>query len=424
MKKQIKILMFILILIIAIFTKFYVSSWNDASRMATIESLVEEKTFVIDNSTFNWTGDKVFINSHFYSDKPPMLSLIGAGVYLPLHSLGIELADGKNFAYYIITILTMGVGWLLCLLCFYLALGFTKIKEKYKILLTLSLAIGTLFFTWSTVFNNHSIAASLLFIGFYFMLKAKQLKNKKINLFWSGFFFSLAGTIDLPTSIFFVGFLLYVIFEKELRKNVIFFCIPLLLTVLPALIINFMIAGDFMPIQLHQEFFEYPGSPWQGGGGLSGITLNKGFFLVKYAFNSLIGNHGFFLYNPLLFLSIFFISLEIIQKRKFWKEASIIAGASIIIIIYYLLTTTNYGGFSYSIRWFVPLIPLLFFFTFPFFEKMSKKKRTIFIILLSVSIIIALIGIINPWSDMSIDRTPLIANLKQLINLKNYIYLG
>lgn len=428
MEKRIKILMFVLILIILVFTKFYVGSWNDASRIATVESLVQEKTFIIDNSSFNWTGDKVFIGSHFYSDKPSMLSIIGAGIYLPLHTLGLELENGKNLAYYIITILTIGLSFIICLFCFYLALGFTKIKEGYRVLLTLSLAIGTLFLPWSTTFNNHAIAASLLFIGFYFILKAKhsQPKNKgnkkiKLNLFLSGFFFSLAGVIDVPTSLFFVGFLLYVIFEKELRKNIIFFCIPLLLTALPALVINFIIAGDFIPISLHQEFFNYPGSPWQGGGGLSGIKLNSGFFLIKYAFNSLIGNHGFFSYNPLLFLSIFFISLEIIKKRKFWKEASIIAGASIIIIIYYLLTTINYSGFSYSIRWFIPLIPLLFFFTFTFFEKMNKKKKVIFIILLLISIIIAMIGVVNPWSDMSIDKTPLIANLKQLISIKKYI---
>jgi hypothetical protein len=45
-------------------------TWNDESRMATIQSLVESKAFVIDHSDYAATGDKVFVAGHFYSDKP------------------------------------------------------------------------------------------------------------------------------------------------------------------------------------------------------------------------------------------------------------------------------------------------------------------------------------------------------------------
>jgi hypothetical protein len=60
-------------------------SWNAASRIATVQSLVEYHTFVIDKTAFIGTGDKVFIGGHFYSDKPPMPSVLGAAVYWPLY---------------------------------------------------------------------------------------------------------------------------------------------------------------------------------------------------------------------------------------------------------------------------------------------------------------------------------------------------
>ena len=41
-------------------------NWNDESRMATIQSVVESKTFAIDNSGIAGTGDKVLIAGRFY----------------------------------------------------------------------------------------------------------------------------------------------------------------------------------------------------------------------------------------------------------------------------------------------------------------------------------------------------------------------
>lgn len=78
----------------------YAGSWNDASRLATIESLVDRHTWVIDDSVFvkpetglmnpfgidaakykNGTQDKLLIDGHFYSDKSPVPALILAVPY-------------------------------------------------------------------------------------------------------------------------------------------------------------------------------------------------------------------------------------------------------------------------------------------------------------------------------------------------------
>lgn len=61
-------------------------SSNDASRLAAIESLVERGTWAIDASPFA-TVDRIKVGEHFYSDKPPILSLAGAGIYSILHNV-------------------------------------------------------------------------------------------------------------------------------------------------------------------------------------------------------------------------------------------------------------------------------------------------------------------------------------------------
>src|SRR5512135_1075584 len=69
----------------ALLTKVHTHSWQEESRMATVQTLVEQGTFIIDHTEFNRTGDKVFINEHFYSDKTPLLSVAAAGAYAVLH---------------------------------------------------------------------------------------------------------------------------------------------------------------------------------------------------------------------------------------------------------------------------------------------------------------------------------------------------
>ena len=66
------------LLLWALLTKVHTHSWQEESRMATVQTLVEQGTFIIDHTEFNRTGDKVFVNGHFYSDKTP-LSVGGGG---------------------------------------------------------------------------------------------------------------------------------------------------------------------------------------------------------------------------------------------------------------------------------------------------------------------------------------------------------
>src|SRR5215470_7821979 len=91
----------------------WAGGWNDGSRLAAVESLLERGTFAIDDSVFckpaaaverghppypdhlpflqqAGTQDKMFIDGHFHSDKPPVVSLVmaflyrqGGGAWLP-----------------------------------------------------------------------------------------------------------------------------------------------------------------------------------------------------------------------------------------------------------------------------------------------------------------------------------------------------
>jgi len=412
-----KIILFLLILgAITIWPE--ARGWNDRSRMAAIQSIVENNSLAIDNSIFIETGDKVQINGHFYSDKPIMPALLGSIIYFPLYHVGIKLDLDWNLAYYLITLLSVKLFWFFGIITFFLLLDFTSTEKKWKYLLSIIMGIGTLYFTWSSTFNNHSLAASFLIIGIYYIFKFDNNRDINKYIFLSGLFLSLASVSDIPTIVFYVGYLIYICLKHKSYKMYVFYILPLLITVLPTLLINYNISGSFIPMQIVKSNFIYDGSPWVESGNLnsiSGSSMNSGIFLFLNAIKLLIGYKGFLLYNPLLFFAIFYLVQHVIKKGEYFHHALIIGIASAILILYYVMFTNNCSGWSYSIRWFVPLIPILYFFIYPYFYKLDSKKIIIFYVLAIVSVIIALIGLINPWSIMTYSKIPVVANIQELI---------
>ena len=189
------------------------------------------------------------------------------------------------------------------------------------------------------------------------------------------------------------------------------YILPLLVTAIPALALNYSIHHSVMPVQITRAYFEYPGSPWVGSSELSGMRANDASFILRYALMAFVGPAGFLLYNPLLIIAIWGLAKTIRQKGNFYREGLIVGTGCVFIVLYYLLTTSNLGGWCYSVRWFVPMLPLLFFFLFPYLESRSRGGGSAFRALLSASFLIAVVGAINPWSHANLSEVPFIANL-------------
>ena len=99
----------ILIIFLVLVTRSFISGPNDGSRFATVRALVENHTFSIDSHD---SIDIVQYNGRFYSSKPPLLSVMAAGIYWPLHTIfHIEiptLSPEPSIAIYIIDLVIVG----------------------------------------------------------------------------------------------------------------------------------------------------------------------------------------------------------------------------------------------------------------------------------------------------------------------------
>jgi len=130
--------------IAAIGAKPYAGSWNDGSRLATVESLLDRGTLAIEDSIFcqpaqsgmlpydpeqpglNAIGtyDKLFVRGRFYSDKPAVPSILMAAMYKPLMWLGVPSPGERPDVFcYLMTLLTSGLGYAVAVGCLWVLEG-------------------------------------------------------------------------------------------------------------------------------------------------------------------------------------------------------------------------------------------------------------------------------------------------------------
>jgi hypothetical protein len=153
-----------------------------------------------------------------------------------------------------------------------------------------------------------------------------------------------------------------------------FYLLPLLATLLPALAITYSIHHSIVPVQIVAAYFQYPGSPWVGSNELSGMHANSVAFTFGYALSALVGPKGFLLYDPNHRNRSLGTGSGDPRQRALLLRGNRCRHRLRCSSAVLSVGTNNYGGWSYSIRWFVPLLPLLFFFLYPFFETYGPKR--------------------------------------------------
>src|SRR5665213_2377956 len=119
-RRVVALLFLIALAVCALVTKPRVVSWNDGSRIATVDALTADGTFRIDGSPFAvGLGDKIRFHGATYSDKPPLLALCAAAVALAVAPAGVSLRHTPGTAIYLVTLFTVGVWFAVGCCCAY-----------------------------------------------------------------------------------------------------------------------------------------------------------------------------------------------------------------------------------------------------------------------------------------------------------------
>jgi hypothetical protein len=355
-------------------TKDQYGSWSDASRLATIESLVERGTWQIDESQFfRWTGDKVFLQGHFYSEKPPLLQVFAATPYAAMyHLFGLRLKTaaclpGEICVYKWLTFLTVGVPSALLIALFFWAIAKLTASFWRSLFATILLACGTMIWPYSLVLNNHLPAAACLFAAFYLVLStvsspgavegSQPLSAAQKRLFWAGLAAGLSASFDLTAAV--IGVALFAIVAIRCRKGILPFVLGAALPVFATMILNYQISGTPLPAYFLSVGYNYPGSVWDN----TFAAHHPPEDVIGYGFQYLVGDRGFVAHAPVLIWAMLGLFLVLRNRRhRIHLESAILATALVVQMMYMMTRTNHFGGRAYGERFFIILVPLFMYY--------------------------------------------------------------
>jgi hypothetical protein len=398
--------------LIALFTHGWASDGgSEASRFATIESLVERGTFAIDESTFADTVDRVRLRDHWFSDKPPLLSLAAAGVYAILHALGLSFRSSPRAAIWWMTLLVSGASAAGLAALFDRALARFGLAGRDRLLQAAAAVGGTLVFVYATTFSNHAVAALVLFAAAIAFLARRA--------FLAGLFAGTTAAIEIPVGGLFLVVLGGALAIEAVRKRrwtraagfAVGGAVPLALTALLCVLAY----GDPRPAYLIPEAFRFEGS-LHAGEGVAGIR--RAGAPLAYALHALVGARGLLAYSPVLLLSIPAIALLFAKRDEPERRDRIaLALGALATIVYYVAQTSDGGGWAFGFRFFTAISPILLLASAPFLA----RRRAWLAALLVPSALVAILGATNPWpvvdegqgaaTFVPYPRAPIVANL-------------
>lgn len=382
-----------------LFAQRHLDSPNVSSRMDTIQSLVERGTFCIDDSLNQFMVDVVKIDGRFYSDKPPLLSVLGAAAYWPLNKFaGLTFETHASWIYYLLTVMFVGLTLTFGLWVFSLCLELAGLRSATVAKATFLTAAGTMFLPYSVTFLNHAPAATTIVAALYCLMRADASEAGRARwLAASGFSAALAFNFDLaPGGCVLLGFgVMAIVIGSRVRDFVAYgvgAAAPLALYAF----LNFLVTHDLTPIYLHHEYYEYEGSVLRSYDALKQVYGKSVFSRV---FHMLIGYRGFLLYSPILLFGLWKAFRHCAGRGRYRALGVVSIASTLAVCIAYSLESGGMAGGSYGMRWLLALTPFFAFFMALWMDRAgSAIARWLFRFAAAFSIPIALIGVPRPWS--------------------------
>jgi len=323
-------------------------SWNVSSRMDLTYSLAESASFRIDSYHQN-TGDKVYYQGHYYTDKAPLPSLLAVPIFLLLKPIGVST---EKYMRYGITLLALGVPSALAALVFYRITGILgRFREEVRLTVTLAYALGTLAFPFSTVFYGHQLAAAGGIFSFYILLKIGTggREERALPLAAAGVITGAAFLCDFTAGILMVWLSVYAWLKLRRKTKVIFWLLGMALPVGFLLYYNRVCFGGFFTSSYSLQ------QTYSHQAGFLGVTAPRLKALWGITFSSF---RGIFYQSPFLLLAIpaFYLFYRQGRRRAEWWLC-------LLVVLSYLAFNAGYaywdGVGSVGARFLIPALPFL-----------------------------------------------------------------
>jgi ADP-heptose:LPS heptosyltransferase len=338
----------------------HVGSWNDSSRLAAVESLVERGTLSIDGSPFADTGDRLFIRGHFYSDKPPVASALLAGVYRTGMAFGLPSPSRRPDVFcWFLTAFFCGGSLVVALLCLW-RVGQQVGLDGWPLTAWLaSAAFATFALAYTRHVNNGAITlaavAAVCALGCEMALSGVTAWR----LIGLGTLAGVGFNLDYGCGPFLVlACLALAWWPRRSLGDVLIVGLVALPWVAAALGLHYAIGGTIKPLNMVAEYSRWPGGSFDES-NLTGFWRHTPAGFVRYAASMLFGKKGLVTHNLPLWLTL--PALTMLWKRGPLRPAlATMLGWCAASWLMYAALSDNSGGAALAGRWFVPMLAPLY----------------------------------------------------------------
>ncbi|MFO1021692.1 MAG: hypothetical protein U0903_13490 [Planctomycetales bacterium] len=388
-------------------------SANDRSRWATVRSLVEQNSFEIDDIIAQQGWNSIDIvrhpagaeNAHFYSSKPPFLSVLVAALYWPCYHIFHWDLVNQHFLLLrmfllIVNALPITVAWFTLN-----RLIERETENEYaRNYALLAMLFGTFLTTFAITLNNHTPAACAVVFALSGAWRIfRDGSTRLLDFAQAGFWSAFAVACELPAAAAF-GLLGLLLLVRAPRQTITAFVPAAMIPLGFFLDTNYVATGSIKPFysgfgtELYN--FTYNGRPsyWQNPQGID----KPRDALPVYLFHCLVGHHGIFSLSPMYLFAVWScLSLQRDSSKGMRNLTQLTLLLSVVVLGFYMTKTEsyNYGGNTSGLRWMFWLIPLWILAMVPTLERYSSRKwfRGIAVVCLLISVFSATYSALNPW---------------------------
>ncbi|MDP6107779.1 MAG: hypothetical protein QGI33_05015 [Candidatus Brocadiia bacterium] len=432
-------------------------SQNTLSRFVAVEGLVQRGTFHIDDSAYgpswkeerdgrevNVLNDMVYNkrDGHFYSSKPPVLTLILAGVLRPLKWLGAEFdftRRGAKGPAFLLTWLVVGGLSAIAFCAFRRKLG-DRVQGAQADALTVLTLGGTLFLSYSVTMNHHTFTASLVLLSFFLLGMADAgggasaggtdaAERPRVSdgyALTAGCLMGLASVVDIgPGVAFSMGFGLYILLYLRSWRTLVLFGLGSIPPLALHCVVQYGIWGSVLPVQMMGGTKDYAGSYWANKLPPDTWRVSRSYYWLL----TLASGRGLFVLSPVLLVGMAALvddvrrSLRAGRTGDGWRgilkargpgaapgyvALSVLFGVTFLVLYTSFAAPTNFNGSCFGMRYYIGFMPLLAFYAAHGYVRWrgSAKFRRIFYVLGIASVFFALVGMQEPWMLMENNANP------------------
>ena len=386
-------------------------SGNVWSRYMTVESLVERGTTAIERSPMlgpSGSPEVVKVGGHLYSDKPPVLSALTAGVYLPLWWSGWRFSGSPSQfvrVNWVLVAVVVGLASALAVVASRLLLQCVEMPTILADVLALALGFGSQLFSYAVTFNNHSVAAGLITMAFALV----ALERSRSRRGWAGLLAGLAATIDLPAGGASALVLACWLAARSKRLPMVY----LSMAALPALLhaaLQMATTGSPLPVEMTPGAFDFAGSYWNTEAGRARETVPR----WRWGLELLVGPQGWLTVTPLIALGLAGMARIAFRKGDPLRPTALALGVVTLLLLGYYtwgVRRIDFAGLSFGTRHLLAISPLCLVFGVAWLARwrLHGAAAIVFLMCWLVSGVYAWEGMLDPWSRIERRRdVPLI----------------